>query len=127
MNAFEVAARYVYPAIRRRLVEIMSEMGLSQGKIAKLLHISQSAVSRYLSMKRGYLIRIRDFKDVDTLLKEFADRIVRFEPDEYVVHRLLVEATLEVLARGYACAVHDKIDPSIDPCKCGTCITLFKR
>ncbi len=125
INAFEVAARYVYPAVRRRLVEILREKGLSQGRIAKLLHITQSAVSRYLSMRRGHLINVAKFRDIDTLLRNLANQIMTDEPDEYTIHKLLIKATLEVLARGYACSIHARVDPSIDPSKCGICTTLF--
>lgn len=67
----EVASRYVYPSLRRRLVGgILREKGLKQTEIASLLHITQSAVSRYLRMNRGgALIDVSSFPDVDSLIK----------------------------------------------------------
>ena len=127
VNAFEVAARYVYPAVRRRIVEILREEGLSQEAIARLLHVTQSAVSRYLSMKRGYYIDLSRYPDVDGYLRRIATEILETEPDEYCVHALLVKATLVVLAKGYACSLHAKIDPSIDPRRCRVCIEILSR
>ena len=124
-NAFEVASRYIYPSLRRRLVEVLREKGLRQTEIAGLLHITQSAVSRYLRMDRGALIDLTSFPDVDGEVKELAERIIRERPDEYTVHTELVKLSLEFLGKGYACSFHSKIDPEINPTECRVCIELF--
>lgn len=124
-NAFEVASRYIYPSIRRRLVEVLRERGLKQTEIAELLHITQSAVSRYLGRGRGALIDIREYPDVDAEIKELADRIIRERPNEYAIHAELVKISLEFLGRGYACSFHSRIDPEINPSECRVCLELF--
>ncbi|USS39885.1 ArsR family transcriptional regulator [Thermococcus aggregans] len=124
-NAFEVASRYVYPSLRRRLVELLYEKGLKQTKIAELLHITQSAVSRYLNMDRGALVDISKFPDIDTELRSFADEIIRKKPDEYCIHRRLIEISLKMIGKGYICSLHAKIDPEVNPSECGVCLELF--
>ncbi|ASJ09385.1 transcriptional regulator [Thermococcus siculi] len=124
-NAFEVASRYVYPSLRRRLVEVLRERGLKQTEIAELLHITQSAVSRYLRMDRGALIDISAFPDVDGEIKALADRIIEEKPGEYEIHSELVKLSLEFLGKGYACSFHFQIDPEINPAECRICIELF--
>lgn len=125
-NAFEVASRYVYPSLRRRLVEVLYENGLKQTEIAELLHITQSAVSRYLNMDRGALIDVPRFPDIDSELRSFADEIIEKKPGEYEIHRRLVEITLKMLSKGYVCSFHAKIDPEVDPNTCKICIELFE-
>ncbi|AAL80815.1 transcriptional regulator [Pyrococcus furiosus DSM 3638] len=124
-NAFEAVARYVYPSLRRRLVEILRERGLTQIQIAELLHITQSAVSRYLRMNRGALIEVEKFQDIDEKLKGLADTIVREKPDEYYIHGELVKIAVEMLGKGYVCSFHSKVDPEIDPKLCRICIETF--
>lgn len=124
-NAFEVASRYVYPALRRRLVEHLREMGLKQTEIAGLLHITQSAVSRYLGEERGKLIDVSTFPDIDGKLSELATRIIKDRPGEYDVHTELVKLSLEFLGKGYGCSFHARIDPEVDPGRCRVCIELF--
>ncbi|AEM38542.1 transcriptional regulator, XRE family [Pyrolobus fumarii 1A] len=124
-NAFEVAYRYVYPSVRKRLVEKLSEKGLTQTEIAKLLHITQSAVSRYLSAERGAPLDLKPYPDIDAELEQLAQEILSSHPDEYQIHYHLVRISLEVLRRGYACQLHATIDPGLDPKKCKTCIILF--
>ena len=124
-NAFEVASRYVYPSLRRRLVEHLRKRGLKQTEIAELLHITQSAVSRYLREERGRLIDVSSFPDIDREVRELAERIIAERPGEYEIHTDLVRLSLEFLGKGYGCSFHAEIDPEIDPEKCRVCIELF--
>ncbi|WP_048146785.1 transcriptional regulator [Pyrococcus abyssi] len=126
VSAFEVASRYVYPSIRRRLVEIMrSEKGLKQLQIAELLHISQSAVSRYLRMNRGSIIDVSKFDDIDSEVRELAERIIKEKLSEYEIHKELMRITLDFLKKGYGCSFHARIDPEIDPNSCRICMEIF--
>lgn len=124
-NAFEAVAKYVYPSLRRRLVEILREKGLNQMQVAKLLYITQSAVSRYLRMNRGALVDVEKFPDIDNKLKGLAETIVKEKPDEYYIHGELVKIAIEMLGKGYVCSFHSKVDPEIDPKLCRVCIETF--
>ena len=124
-NAFEAVAKYVYPSLRRRLVEILREKGLNQMQVAKLLYITQSAVSRYLRMNRGALVDVEKFPDIDDKLKGLAETIVKERPDEYYIHGELVKIAIEMLGKGYVCSFHSKVDPEIDPKACKICIETF--
>ena len=125
-NAFEVAAKYVYPSLRRRLVEILyREYGMTQVGIAEILHITQSAVSRYLRMNRGALIDVEKFEDIDGELRQSAEWIINEKPDEYKIHAEIIRIALEMLGKGYLCSLHAKIDPEIDPGSCNVCLELF--
>ncbi|NJE42316.1 transcriptional regulator [Thermococcus sp. GR6] len=124
-NAFEVASRYVYPSLRRRLVEILREKGLKQTQIAELLHITQSAVSRYLRMDRGGLIDVVQFQDIDEDLKNLAEEIIRKRPTEYEIHSRLVQISLEMLSKGYVCSFHSQIDSELSSAQCRVCLELF--
>ncbi|HID41664.1 MAG TPA: ArsR family transcriptional regulator [Pyrodictium sp.] len=126
INAFEVASRYVYPSVRRRLVEKLSEKGLTQTEIAKLLHISQSAVSRYLSEERGKMLDLRYYPEIEAEIDKLAKEIVSEHPDEYFIHYHLVRISIEVVGRGYACKLHAVVDPGVDPTRCRACIELFR-
>ena len=124
-SAFDVASRYVYPALRRRLVEHLREKGLKQTEIAGLLSITQSAVSRYLKEERGRMIDVSSFPDIDGKLKKLAGWIIEEGPTEYEIHTELVKLSLEFLGKGYGCPFHAEIDPGIDPNKCRVCLELF--
>ena len=60
----------VLPAIRAALAAELVKNGVSQQEVAKLLEIAPSAVSQYLSGKRGYRIVFEE--PVETRIAELA-------------------------------------------------------
>ncbi len=123
----QLAAKYVYPALRRRLVEILyHKKKMNQLEIARLLGISQSAVSRYVEGNRGVYIDVSRFKDIEQELEKLADAIVDENMSIYDIQLELARITMVFLGKGYACNLHSRIDKSIDPSKCRSCLILFK-
>ena len=126
-SVFELAYRHVYPAVKRRLVEILyNEYKLTQQEIARLLHISQSAASRYKNLARGGLVDLSRFKDIDEEIHRLAEKVVHENLDKYRLVNELTRITLKILAKGYICSYHKMIDKDIDPDKCRICLDLFK-
>lgn len=126
INPLEIAYRYVLPSVRRRLIEIMyRDLGMNQVEIAGKLGITQSAVSKYVDGKRGTLIDLSKYADIDNELKELAKELTHHDVDEYYVQFRLVKIALAVLSKGYFCGYHVKLDDTVDPSKCGICEKLF--
>ena len=69
----EIEVWYILPAIRRELVVVLKEKGISQKKIAEMVGIVQSAVSQYLAGKRGGEVVFP--KDVKDFIRKSADKI----------------------------------------------------
>ncbi len=127
-SVFEIAYRYVYPAVRRRLVSILySEHKLTEIEIARLLHVSQSAISRYKNEARGRVVRVEDYPDIDEEVHKVARWIVDEKPGKYSIIRELTRITLRMLARGYICRYHREVDDSVEPGECRVCIELFQN
>ena len=128
ITALEVASRYVYPSVRRRLVEILYfDFKLNQVEIATILKLTQSAVSRYLQGNRGNFLNIKKFQDIDSEIKKLVERIVKKRLNAYDIHSELTRITLLLLSKGYGCAFHHQIDEDIDIKLCKTCLRLFKN
>ncbi len=73
MIACEYAMWNVLPVLRRELAKIMvEEMGYSQKEVAKMLGVSEAAISNYLKGKRGVEKINREFKKK---IRESARRI----------------------------------------------------
>ena len=77
----EKLVKYVLPALRGTLITYLyMEKGLKQVEIAKLVGVSQSAVSRYVNMERGlYRELIERMPAVKELLEDAATRLERGE------------------------------------------------
>jgi predicted transcriptional regulator len=53
MQPCETAAKYKVPAIKAKLARELKKKGKSQKEIAKILRVTEAAVSQYLSKKRA--------------------------------------------------------------------------
>jgi len=60
----------VLPAIRAAIAEELVKLGVSQQEAARLLDMAPSAISQYLSKKRGYRIEFED--DVKVAIRSIA-------------------------------------------------------
>jgi len=91
----EVEVLYILPAIRRDLSIYLKELGMEQKAIARLLNITEPAVSQYITSKRASQVRfsekVRD--EIQKLAKRLAEgkrpsileeiqRLVRMSLDE---------------------------------------------
>lgn len=125
-DAFEIGYRYLMPFLRAALVRALVEKGLSEVEVASTLMISQSAVSRYANMERGWVVDLSGKGDVMEKVRVLADRIAEESMDPFSIQLELTKIALYTLAKGYVCDFHEKIDPRIDPKRCNVCRILFK-
>lgn len=56
----EIEVYYVIPAMRREFALSLKKIKIDQKKIASLLHVSEAAVSQYLSGKRAMEVQFSD-------------------------------------------------------------------
>jgi predicted transcriptional regulator len=72
ISIFELGYRYLIPSIKRRLVERLIDIGLTRKEAARRLGLSVSAISRYLSMKRGAVIDLASHNNLDEAISKLA-------------------------------------------------------
>jgi len=80
----EVETFYLIPAIRKALVKLMVEKGLQKKDICEKLKITKSAISQYLSNKRGRNIKI----DKEILVKT-SENIVQGKNPTLEIQKLI--------------------------------------
>jgi len=67
----EVGVQTVLPAIRALMARtIVEKHGLKEKQVAKVLGLSQSAISRYTTKNRGNIIAIENVPEVQTLIDQ---------------------------------------------------------
>ncbi len=96
----EVEVFYVIPAIRRELTRSMKEAGKSQKQIARLLGVTEPAISQYLSEKRASGLKFTE--KISALIKEAAVQINDEQSMVREVQKLLSAAREERIV----CQVH---------------------
>jgi predicted transcriptional regulator len=71
------------PAIKARLANELVKKGQSQAASAKLLGIAPSAVSQYISGKRGYRIEFQG--ETKEMIEKLAQDLIENKADDFVV------------------------------------------
>ena len=118
----ELASKSVIPAIRalvvRRLVE---EHGMTQQEAAKLLGVTQPAVSKYLHQKRGAAIKLGGIDAIDQATGEIAELVSSRKAPQIEIMGMIEAACDYVRKNRYMCDLHKKLEPSMDINSCHVC------
>ena len=118
----ELASKSVIPAIRALIVKrLVEEHGMTQQEAAKLLGVTQPAVSKYLHQKRGAAIHLSGIKEIEQATTEIATMVSshKVKPTE-VMSR--IEAACDYVRRNrFMCDLHKRLEPEFDVNSCHVC------
>ncbi len=112
----ELEIWYLIPALRCELTKIfISEFKLNQKQVSKILGITESAVSQYLSSKRGNELKFskKEIKEI----KKTAQKILKSKKTTEEFYKLC----MKLRGTESLCALHRKNDKSITK-NCDLCI-----
>ncbi len=127
LTPYEVIVKTALPAVRGLLAErLTKKYGLKQKEIASLLHVTQAAVSYYLTKSRGkYVDHLRD-TEISSMVDELSDVIVQTRPDPEELAREINRIIIEVVRKGYLCDYHMLLEDIGDKEECKLCETILE-
>jgi predicted transcriptional regulator len=101
--------------------ELMAKYNLKQAEAAKLLGVSQPAISLYYRKIRGKAIDLENDIEVEKLMENLADSLAGggLSHKDFILK--FCEICKIIRAKGLLCKMHKTFDPSIDIEKCGLC------
>ncbi|WXG42675.1 MAG: thiamine-phosphate synthase family protein [Promethearchaeati archaeon SRVP18_Atabeyarchaeia-1] len=122
----ELVVKHYLPVIRSLIArELMDDYKLSQMQIAKLLGITQPAVSNYLSLLRGEADKAYDRTEVREVAKKMASELVEgrlsLSKSIYTVCKLCIK----LRSGGVTCGLHKEAVPELSVEECSVCSKLF--
>lgn len=118
----ELAAKSVIPAIRAMVVRrLIDEHGMTQQQAAKLLGITQPAVSKYMHNKRGVAIRLEGIREVEKAASEIVSLLMKGRTPQIQVMSRLQEASDYVRRNRLMCDLHKRLEPGFDVHTCHIC------
>jgi predicted transcriptional regulator len=118
----ELASKSVIPAIRALIVKrLVDEHGMTQQEAAKLLGITQPAVSKYLHHKRGAAIRLNGIREIDQATNEIANLVSSKKAKPLDVMSRIETACEYVRKNRYMCDLHKRLEPGFDVNSCHVC------
>lgn len=118
----EIEVWYLLPAMRRELARVLlAEHDLKQKEVAKLLGVTEAAISQYKKSKRAGDI-IFDEKERE-IVKTYADKMLKTPAKfQYYLYKL----SQELHGCNSMCVFHKKIDDSV-PKDCKLCKLAAKE
>jgi len=103
--------------------ELTTKYDLKQAEAAKLLGVSQPAISLYYRKIRGKAIPLENDPDIAKPIENLAALLAKGGVSHKDFISMFCEICRIVRAKGLLCKMHKAFDPSIDIEKCGLCIT----
>ena len=119
----EVAVKCVLPVVRAMIArELTDSYGLKQVDAAKLLRVSQPAISLYSRSIRGKAIDLADDGEIRRLVSHMTESLAK----GHVPHRDLIlmycAICKAIRSKGLLCKLHKTFDPTVEIEKCELCI-----
>jgi|Deesub1362B_J571_1020462.scaffolds.fasta_scaffold00423_13 hypothetical protein len=120
----EIAVKCILPSVRAMLAkELVTRHNLSQEQTAKLLGVSQPAISLYYRKLRGKAINLEKEREIKKMIENLAKTLA----NENFQHKNFIQAFCEICkmirAKGLLCQMHKNFDPELDTEKCELCLT----
>jgi len=120
----EVAVKCGLPPVRAMIAkELMTKYNLKQAEAAKLLGVSQPAISLYYRKIRGKAIDLENDYDIIKLIESLAASLAKGNLAHKEFIPMFCEICSTMRAKGLLCQMHKTFDPSIDIEKCGLCLS----
>ncbi len=110
------------PAIRGVISRSLIDKHMTQAEIAHSLGITQPAVSKYFSEKRGRAIDFDQREDVKKMAEVVAEGIASHRLNAIRVADMIKEICDYVMRSGYMCELHYEIDPQSKSMNCKICM-----
>ena len=118
----EIASKSVIPAIRAMVVRrLVDEYGMTQQQAARLLGITQPAVSKYMHNKRGIAINLEGKAHVDEAANKIAALLVSGKAGQVQVMGKLNEVSMLVRRSKLMCDLHRRLEPELNLGGCRVC------
>jgi hypothetical protein len=121
----EIAVKCLLPPVRAMIAkQLMTTHNLKQAEAAKLLGVSQPAISLYHRKMRGKAIDLDDEIEVKRLIENLSASLAKgdLSPKDFIPK--FCEICRIIRAKGLLCEMHKAFDPSVDIEKCEICSTI---
>jgi len=105
----EVGVKTVLPAIKAIMArQIVEKHGLNEQETGRLLGLSQSAVSRYMSKERGNLLPLEGATDILALIDQMVISLIKDPGNKNQILTLFCQICQAIRQKGLMCPLCQK-------------------
>jgi predicted transcriptional regulator len=120
----EIVVKCLLPSVRAMIAkELVTKYDLKQAETAKLLQVSQPAISFYCRKIRGKAIPLQNDPDIIKPIENLAASLAKGGLSHKDFILTFCEICKTVRSKGLLCQIHKALDPSINTEKCKLCMT----
>jgi predicted transcriptional regulator len=124
----EVAVKCLLPVVRAMIAkELMMKHKLKQVETARLLGVSQPAISLYFRERRGKAIDLENESDITFLIENLAASLASGNSSSQDFISAFCEICIKIREKGFMCKLHKAFDSTIDFEECGICLITVGR
>lgn len=119
----EISVKAVVPAIKAIIAkELVETHGLRQTQVAKILNISQSAVSKYVMEVRGHIISIDEAEETGPMIDKMIKLILAeaYSREEFL--NIFCRICVAIRKESFMCPFCQKTEPEIKKEGCNFCL-----
>jgi predicted transcriptional regulator len=119
----EIAVKSVIPAVKALIAkQLVEKHGLKQEKVAEILGISQSAVSKYTRKVRGCAIKIDGIEEIESLIERMVELLEggTYQRREFL--KTFCQTCATIRKTGIMCQFCQKTEQKITIEECGFCL-----
>ncbi len=121
----EVAVKCALPSVRAMVAtQLMSQHSLNQAQAAKLLGVSQPAISLYQKKLRGNSLDLWGDPEITTSIAKQAEFLANGTADTQSSLTWFCAICKTLRSKGYLCKIHKDLDPTMDIENCDFCKTF---
>ena len=118
----EVAVKSLIPAIRSAIArELIHSYRLKQEEVAKLLGVTQTAISKYTRNVRGTVFRVEDMEEIKPRLKHIVTSLANGDMSKYELPKMVCEVCGILRRKRVMCTLCEYTDPTVEPQECSVC------
>ncbi len=103
----------------------MNKHNLNQAQAAKLLGISQPAISLYQKKLRGNSLNLWGDPDIAASVAKHAEFLANGSASQQNNLTWFCSICMALRAKGYLCKIHKDLDPAVNVENCGFCKGLY--
>jgi predicted transcriptional regulator len=121
----EIAVKSVIPAVKALIAkQLVEKHGLKQEKVAEILGISQSAVSKYARKVRGYAIKIEGIEEIEPLIEKMVSLLEEGNYQRREFLKTFCKTCITIRKTGLMCQFCRKTEPKIAIEECDFCLAI---
>ena len=117
----EIETKTSVPALRALVAKrLINEHNFSQKETAKLIGVTQAAISNYLRGTRGNLTSLGDDERIQIIVAEITTMMIEKHELSDIISKFN-EACSIIRSSRMLCDIHKKLEPSLDVDNCHVC------